>query len=106
MKISVIFDLTFQGTASGAIWIVESDENRRWFNRQEELDEWSAVFTPEGGEVGRTAIMRTIWNVQEHYPKWSEIAVSGVSLTSDISSDLKEEGGIRENEQGFSLIRL
>ncbi len=63
------------------------------------------MFTPEGGEIGRDAILRSIWNVQEHYPRWSRINVSGVSLTSDLAATLHDEGTVAVTDQGFSLAR-
>lgn len=105
MEISIIFDTAFRGEAAGAVWIVESAENRQWFEQQPALDEWSAVFTPEGGAIGRDAILRSIWNVQEHYPEWSRISVLGAALTDELSTDLLDEGAVFETEQGFSLAR-
>jgi hypothetical protein len=105
MKISIIFDPTFQGQTTSAVWIIESDENRRWFERQTHLDEGSAIFTPEGAEVGRAAILRSVWNVQEHYPNWSQIDVIGVVFAGELSSDLRNEGRIIETDMGFSLVR-
>lgn len=106
MEISVIFDIAFQGRASGSVWIVESNDNRRWFERQSDLDAESAVFTPERGKIGWEAILRTIWNVQEHYPDWSRISVSGVVLTHELSSELRDEGSTMDTEQGFTLTRV
>jgi hypothetical protein len=106
MEISVIFDIAFQGRASGAVWIVESDNNRRWFERQPDLDAESAVFTPERGEIGREAILRAIWNVQEHCPDWSRISVSGAILTHELSTELRDEGSTMDTEQGFTLTRV
>jgi hypothetical protein len=105
MKISIIFDTAFQGQAAGAVWIVESEENRRWFERQTNLDDLSAVFTPECGEIGRAAILRSVWNVQEHYPDWSRIDVCGVELTDEVSNDLRIEGKVIETVEGFALAR-
>ena len=105
MEVSIIFDTTFRGRAAGAIWIVDSDENRRWFDKQCDLDAGSSVFTPEGGEVGREAILRSIWNVQEHYPDWSRIIVTGVATTKEVRDGLRKEWNVRVTEQGFALVR-
>jgi hypothetical protein len=105
MEIAIIFDTAFRGEPASAVWIVESDANRRWFEQQTKLDEWSAVFTPEGGEIGCAAILRSIWNVQEHYPEWARIDVFGVLLTNDLASELREEGVVTETAEGFSLSR-
>lgn len=105
MEISIIFDTVFRGQATHAVWIVESAENRAWFERQSGLDSLSAVFTPEGGEIGRTAVLHSIWNVKEHYPEWSRIKVMGVALTEELAADLCEEGTALGNADGFSLIR-
>jgi hypothetical protein len=53
MEISIIFDAAFQGHAAGAVWIVDTAKNRRWFDKQADLDAGSALFTPESGKVGR-----------------------------------------------------
>ncbi|MBM7407554.1 MULTISPECIES: hypothetical protein [Sphingomonas] len=105
MEISIIFEPAFQGQKAGAVWIVESDENRRWFKKQSDLDAGSAIFTPEGREIGHEAILRSIWNVQEHYPDWSRITVSGVVLTNELSRELRDEGDMMEMEEGFALVR-
>lgn len=105
MEISIIFDTAFHGQAAGAVWIVESDENRGWFEKQSDLDAGSAMFTPEGGKIGREAILRSIWNVQEHYPAWSRISVNGVILTQELSSELRDEGNLTGTGKGFVLAR-
>jgi hypothetical protein len=105
MEISIIFDTAYQGKITGAVWIVESDENRRRFERQTNLDDRSALFTPEGSEIGRAAILRSIWNVQEHYPEWSRIDVHGSKLTGDLANELRGEGAVTETDEGFSLAR-
>ncbi|WP_416464762.1 hypothetical protein [Sphingomonas sp. VDB2] len=104
MEISIIFDTAFQGRAAGAVWIVQSDENRRWFDKQSDLDSGSAIFIPEGGEIGRDAILRSIWNVQEHYPDWSRINVYGAVLTKELASELRDEGNAMETDKGFALV--
>jgi hypothetical protein len=68
-------------------WIVP---NRQWFNKHSDLDAGSAVFTPEGGEVGLNAISRATRNVQEHYPHWSQIIVTGVPTTIELPEDLRD----------------
>jgi len=105
MEITIIFDFAFNGRAEGAVWIVQSDENRRWFDNHHELDTESAIFTLEGGELGHDAILRAIWNVQEHYPHWTRIRIRDVVPTSAISHALRDEGVIIEMERGFALVR-
>lgn len=106
MEVSIIFDAAFQGHEAGAVWIVDTAENRRWFDKQADLDAGSAVFAPEGGKVGREAILRSIWNVQEHYPDWSQIIVTGVPTTIELSDDLRDEGSLIATKQGFALLRV
>ena len=105
MEVSIIFNAALQGRMAGAVWIVDSEENRQWFDKQTGLDAGSAVFTPEGGEVRRGAILRSIWNVQEHYPDWSRIVVIGVGTSDELSDELRNEGNLIVTEQGFALIR-
>lgn len=106
MQVSIIFDAAFGSHAAGAVWIVDSPENRRWFDKQFDLDARSAVFTLEGGMVGREAISRSIWNVQEHYPDWSRIFVIGVPTNIELSDDLRDEGNVIATKQGFVLARV
>jgi hypothetical protein len=103
MEVGVIFEPAFQGTAGSAVWIVDSPDNRKWFTTRSDLDGQSAVFFPEGGEVGPAAILRAIWNVQEHYPDWSQIGVRGVNLTAELVVALRGEGTTKEIEGGFAL---
>ncbi|MBM7406174.1 MULTISPECIES: hypothetical protein [Sphingomonas] len=105
MEISIIFEPAFQRQKAGAVWIVESDANRRWFKKQSDLDAGSALFAPEGGETGHEAILRSVWNVQEHYPDWSRITVSGVVLTKELARELRDEGNMMGTEEGFALVR-
>ena len=105
VEISIIFDTAYQGNANGAVWLVESDENRLWFDQRTDLDEWSALFTPEGNKIGDAAVLRSIWNVQEHYPEWARIDVLGVTLTDSLSGDLSDEGSLAKEAEGFSLNR-
>jgi hypothetical protein len=105
MEISIIFEPAFQGQKAGAVWIVESDVNHRWFKTQSNLDAGSALFAPEGGEIGHEAILRSVWNVQEHHPDWSRITVSGVVLTNEVARELRDEGNIMGTEEGFALVR-
>lgn len=106
MDVSIIFDTAFRGHTAGAVWIVNTAENRRWFDKQADLDVGSAVFIPEGGKVGRDAILRSIWNVQEHYPDWSQIIVIGVPTTIELLDDLRDEGNVIATRQGFALARV
>ena len=87
------------------MWIVDSAENRRWFDKQSGLDAGSAVFAPEGGKVGRGSILRSIWNVQEHYPNWSRIIVTGVPAINELPDELRDEGTLVVTERGFALVR-
>lgn len=106
MEVSIIFDAAFESNAAGAVWIVDTAENRRWFDKQVDLDAGSAVFTLEGGTVGREAILRSIWNVQEHHPDWSQIFVIGVPTGIKLLDDLRGEGNVIATKQGFALARL
>lgn len=107
MKVLIIFDAAFRGRVAGAVWIVDSPENRRWFDEQSDLDAGSAVFTPpQGGETGRDAILRSIWNAQEHFSHWSQIIITGVPTTVALSDALGDEGNVVVTEQGFALARV
>ena len=105
MQIEIVFEKAFQGALGGAVWIVESPENRSWFAQQTALESRSALFRPESCEGSSGAALRCIWNVQEHYPEWARIAVSGVSLTSHLTEALHAEGMTAVSDKGFSLIR-
>ncbi|MCH4090324.1 hypothetical protein [Acetobacter sp.] len=105
MDVSIIFETVFQGSSVGSVWIVESPENRRWFERQTGLDGESALFTFRNSENVSDMVLGAIWNVQEHYPEWSQITVIGMSLTPDLVKALRDETRVTATSKGFSLSR-
>jgi len=106
VKISAIFQTEYDGDATGPIWLVASETNRLWFEKQTDLDQSSALFHAEKYGANEIAIYHMILGIQEHYPSWDTIAVTGLILTRSISDILQEEGSIETNYDGFDLRRI
>lgn len=87
MQVLVAFDPAYAGPSSEAIWVIDTPENRAWFEHQSaRLDANSAIFE---NDVPPLAI---IWNVLDHHPQWSEIVVKGAPLTPEIEQAVRFDG--------------
>ncbi|PXA98078.1 hypothetical protein DMC47_10465 [Nostoc sp. 3335mG] len=105
MDVTVIFDPTYDGEATGAVWIVESSMNRLWFDRsRKHLDDSSAVFSVGGGAITDGVIQRVIWNLDDHYPAWRRIDLIGAPEVSGELADLAAEGLTVTGIDGRSTI--
>lgn len=99
MKVSVIFDPAYVGGASDAVWIIDSPENRGWFERQAGIiDPNSAVFQPSDP-------IAIIWNIFEHHPNWTEIAVTGEQVEADIKSALAGDAIVTARTASGCLLK-
>ncbi len=105
MKVSVIFDPAFVGSADDAAWIMDTPANREWFERQPNLDAGSAIFMVDRYPSLEEAAINMIWNAQEHHPTWKTISVEGIALTPRITEALAHEGRIIGKPSGFALHR-
>ena len=93
MKIRAIFDSQFSGEATGSVWIVDSPANRPWFERAKPtLAEGSAVFLASRYESRELAFCYMVWGIQDHFPDWQQIHVSGLDPFFPIPDALKDEG--------------
>ena len=100
MRVLVIFQPEFRGDPLDAVWIIDTPQNRAWFEQQGELiDGNSAVFRPaDPSEI--------LWHVFEHHPAWTEVVVRGAELNPDLASSLEPDAVVREKTQdGFTLTR-
>ncbi|WP_334186296.1 hypothetical protein [Novosphingobium sp.] len=102
MNVLVVFEPAYAGSTCDAVWIVDSPENRAWFERHSlHIDQNSAVFNPASDPLN------ILWNVFEHHPGWTEINVMGEQITGEIASGIAEEASIQsETDEGFSLKRV
>lgn len=102
MNVLVVFEPAYAGSPCDAVWIVDSPENRAWFERHSmHIDQNSAVFNPA------SAPLNILWNVLEHHPAWTEINVTGEQMTREIASGIADEASIlNETREGFSLKRV
>jgi len=105
MNISAIFDTEYNGNASGAVWLVESETNRNWYDRQSDLDPSSALFLTEMYGTSEIAVCHIIWSIQDHYSDWSTITVIGTELSRLINDEIKNDGNITATQDGFILNR-
>jgi hypothetical protein len=73
-------------SALEAVWIIDSVENRRWFETLAgQIDPNSAVFSEDSHPL------TILWNVFEHHPNWTEIVVHGEGLSSEIMDGISSE---------------
>lgn len=102
MKVLIVFEPAYVGSPSDAVWIVDSSENRTWFERHSLfIDQNSAVFSPACDPLN------ILWNVFEHHPAWTEIDVRGERMTREIASGIAGEAALQsETREGFSLKRV
>ena len=102
MNVLVVFERAYAGSPSDAVWIIDSPENRAWFEgHATSIDQNSAVFNPASDPLN------ILWNVFEHHPAWAEIIVRGERMTSEIASGVADEASIKgETHDGFSLNRI
>jgi hypothetical protein len=102
MNVLVVFEPAYAGSPSDAVWIVDSPENRAWFERHSmHVDQNSAVFNPASDPLN------ILWNVFEHHPTWTEIDVRGERMTRELASAVADEASIQsETHKGFGLKRI
>ncbi len=83
MEVLVQFGSPYAGQPSQAVWIIDTPENRAWFEKQVgHIDQNSAVFNETNDPL------TIIWQVFDHHPDWTEIMVKGATLTAEIRQDL------------------
>jgi hypothetical protein len=105
MDISIIFDLAFTGEANRVAWIIDTPQNRDWFERQTNLNAASAIFSTDRYPALKTAAVQMVWNAQQHSPAWTKVDVIGVPLTDQIAADLDGEGCVTATATGFQINR-
>ena len=101
MRVLVVFEPAFTGDPLDAVWIIDTPQNRAWYEKQlERIDGNSAVFTPANDPVD------ILWHVFEHHPRWTEIVVRGAELASDLAKGVKPEAVVRaQGADEFTLAR-
>lgn len=101
MKVLIEFESVPGGASYDAVWIIDTPENRAWFERQVgRIDANSAVFK-DGSDP-----LAIIWNVFEHHPNWAEILVRGAALTPAIEGAVRPDASASsEGPAEFRLTR-
>lgn len=100
MKVLVLFDPHYNGDPADAVWIIESAENRKWFEAHaQSFDQNSAVFKAD------IDLITILSDVFEHHPMWTEIDVQGQSLTKEVADDIASDAVATIAEEGFRLSR-
>jgi hypothetical protein len=102
MKVAIEFGAHRDEYVADAIWIVDTVENRAWFETLAgRIDANSAVFQ----EVSDPLMI--VSHVFEHHPNWTEIDVNGTPLTPAIEQGVKPEALAQSLSDGrFRLIRI
>ena len=100
MRVLVVFEPVFRGDPLDAVWIIDTPQNRAWYDEQvEQIDGNSAVFRPQDP-------LDVLWHVFEHHPTWAEIVVRGAELSADLAEGLKPDAVVHDHgADGFTLSR-
>ncbi len=92
MKVLVEFGRTYAGPPLDAVWIIDTPENRAWFEKHvDSIDPWSAVFDED------VEPLTAIWHVLDHHPEWTEIVVRGAGLTPELKRGLQPDAVVTSN---------
>ncbi len=105
MEVSAIFDTEYHGDAAGAVWLVATEINREWFNRQSDLDPNSALFFIDRYGTKEEAVCHMVWNIQEHFDDWETIHVTGIALSQLLVDELQNDGHVVITCGGFDLCK-
>ncbi len=105
MDVKIIFDEAFSGEVDGAVWIIDTPSNRRWYAAGHGACPGSAIFQTDRYPIRDDAVIRMIWNAQEHNPDWTALTVIGAALTHRISDKVGGDGRLTEETAGFTLSR-
>lgn len=102
MKVLIEFGPHSNEAAADAVWIVDTTENRAWFETLAgQIDANSAIFQ----EVSDPLMI--IWNVFDHHPGWTEIEVHGAALTNVIEDAVRPDASAHMlSKREFRLTRL
>ena len=101
MEIMVAFDRAYEGRPRDAVWIIDTPENRQWFEEHRwHLDPNSAVFDADAEPL---TILRHVF---DHHPNWSKIVVTGAGLTHELEEAVASDAlVVREAAREFLLER-
>ena len=102
MKVLVAFERAYAGPLPDAIWLIETPDNRRWFELNiAEMDANSALFAKDADPLA------IVWNVLDHHPDWTEVHVRGASLTDEMKASVQGIAKVFATSPGkFEFHRL
>lgn len=101
MDVSAIFEQVYQGKLNGAVWLLDTPENRRQFEKASDLDPNSALFSSKYFDTLPSALVEMVWSIHDHYPELTSITFVGVVLSPFIASELEGEYLVEERDGGF-----
>ena len=101
MDVSAIFEKDFRGELSGAVWLLDTPENRSRFDKSYDLDPNSALFSVNGFNTLQSGLVEKVWSIHDHYPDLGSITVIGVKLSMFITKELEGDYVFEENNDGF-----
>ena len=100
MKVLVVFDPLYKGDSADAVWIIESAENRKWFDEHaRSIDQNSAVLG-SGNEL-----LTILLQVFDHHPTWTDIVVHGRPFTNEVAAEIATDTAATIARDGFKLSR-
>ena len=101
MRVSAIFDKDYEGALSGAVWLLDTPENRNRFEGSSDLDRNSALFSSTNFHRSPSALIELIWTIHDHFPELKSITVIGVKAGPLIARKLETDYAIEETIEGF-----
>lgn len=110
MLTRISYDKNHSSKWAGALWLVWSVANAKWFARQSTLTKGSAVFYLKSNERPEDSLLRVLWDIEDHHPRVEEFQIEGLVLANPqfnaLCDSLQLEGfGITKCRQGFMVTR-
>ncbi|WP_299622693.1 hypothetical protein [uncultured Tateyamaria sp.] len=101
MDVSAIFEKDFRGEINGAIWLVDTPENRSRFEKACGLDPNSALFSINDFNTLQSGVVEKVWSIHDHYPDLDSITFIGIELSASTAKELEDDYVFEEIKDGF-----
>ena len=104
----ISYDVSHSSTPTGALWLVWSVANAKWFTQQSNLAKGSALFYLKSTERPQDSLLRVLWEVEDHHPQAEAFQIDCLTLTNPqfnaLADSLRHEGfGITDVTMVFGL---
>ena len=78
----ISYDVSHSSTPTGALWLVWSVANTKWFTQQSNLAKGSALFYLKSEERPQDSLLRDLWEVEGHHPQAEALQIDCPMLTT------------------------